>query len=672
MFEDLKKKVQDRFKVLLDSGHLFVLQAEKNEMFSAYLNAIPEEYRQHYNCNCCRSFINNYGSLIATDGKESYTLWDFSLDNKELSAVPQAMRKFLKDRLIEVPFVSKISKLGTDYNFESTPEGSHRWNHFFLSLPLGRIERDGRSIEAIIGDRRTSKEVFARALREISLESVDMVLDLIKEGNLYRGAESKKSLESFRAHKAAFMLFSNPLQVDKYVWRHSLDLGAARIRNTAIGTLLVDLTSGMDEDAAVRKFEAMMAPANYRRPTAVVTTKMVNGAKEKIAALGLENSLKRRFATSRDIPLENLLFVNRSVRKDDIFGDLATNEVKAPKNAPLLSLSDFLGKLNSTSSLEFLLSRTDNFVSLVAPEDPDSPGIFAWSNPYSWTYANNLTDAVVEKVKKAGGNVTGELRISLEWFNYDDLDLHVWEPGGNEIYFQAKRSRVSSGFLDVDMNAGSGKTREPVENVAFTLPNMKEGNYKVGVHNWAKRENIDMGFNIQVACRGEVRNLSHPAPIADRSLETVCTFSYSKADGITSFKSALLESSTGRQSMTPYGISTGAFHKVNMALFSPNHWNEDEKGNKHLFFILEGACINDSLRGFFNEYLSPSLAEHRKVFELLGGKLTLPPSLDQLTGVGFSLTQDTTFTVRLNGKIFQVNTKENGNVRESNTGKASV
>jgi len=224
----------------------------------------------------------------------------------------------------------------------------------------------------------------------------------------------------------------------------------------------------------------------------------------------------------------------------------------------------------------------------------------------------------------------------------------------------------------VDMNAGSGKTREPVENVAFTLPNMKEGNYKVGVHNWAKRENIDMGFNIQVACRGEVRNLSHPAPIADRSLETVCTFSYSKAEGITSFKSALIESSTGRQSMTPYGISTGAFHKVNMALFSPNHWNGEEKGNKHLFFILEGARINDPLRGFFNEYLSPSLTEHRKVFELLGGKLTLPPSLDQLTGVGFSLTQDTTFTVRLDGKIFRVNTKENGNVRESNTGKAAV
>lgn len=44
----------------------------------------------------------------------------------------------------------------------------------------------------------------------------------------------------------------------------------------------------------------------------------------------------------------------------------------------------------------------------------------------------SVADSFKEKVKAAGGNVDGFMRCSLHWFNYDDLDLHVTEPGGRE------------------------------------------------------------------------------------------------------------------------------------------------------------------------------------------------------------------------------------------------
>lgn len=50
-------------------------------------------------------------------------------------------------------------------------------------------------------------------------------------------------------------------------------------------------------------------------------------------------------------------------------------------------------------------------------------------NNFSWAYTGGITDSIKERVKQAGGNVDGELRISLSWFNFDDLDLHVIEPG---------------------------------------------------------------------------------------------------------------------------------------------------------------------------------------------------------------------------------------------------
>ena len=62
-----------------------------------------------------------------------------------------------------------------------------------------------------------------------------------------------------------------------------------------IGTLLVDLASGVDLEAAVRSFESKVAPANYKRPTALITQSMIDSALEKLSELGLEDAVKETF-----------------------------------------------------------------------------------------------------------------------------------------------------------------------------------------------------------------------------------------------------------------------------------------------------------------------------------------------------------------------------------------
>ena len=41
-----------------------------------------------------------------------------------------------------------------------------------------------------------------------------------------------------------------------------------------------------------------------------------------------------------------------------------------------------------------------------------------------------MTDGVTQRVEAAGGNVHAELRVSLSWYNFDDLDLHAVTPDG--------------------------------------------------------------------------------------------------------------------------------------------------------------------------------------------------------------------------------------------------
>ena len=49
-------------------------------------------------------------------------------------------------------------------------------------------------------------------------------------------------------------------------------------------------------------------------------------------------------------------------------------------------------------------------------------------------------DSIKARVKARGGAVDGDFRASLSWHNSDDLDLHLREPNGFEIYYGATQS----------------------------------------------------------------------------------------------------------------------------------------------------------------------------------------------------------------------------------------
>lgn len=637
-------------------GPLFTTSFEKDELFTHYLAAIPTEAKQEFTCNACRGFLNHYGNVVAIKNGRYETLWDFVDDSPLTFSVPKRLQEIVNKKPIDGPFVTKIPKLGVDFNTVLAEDGTvKRWEHFFVNLPKGAVYRGAETIDTLRGNARTTKQVFERALETITIDAVEIVLDLITNNALYRGAEFRKSIENFRRQKQEYLNFKSVMEKECFLWSNASEGG--RIRNTAIGTLLVALSEGTDVETAVGAFERMMAPANYRRPTALVTPGMLKEAQKKVSELGLLSSLDRRHLSLTEVDVNNLIFVNRSLPfMGDVFsqlkGEIAVDPRKYAKLPPV-TLDEFLGDLNFKTNVEFLLEKSHNFVSLLGPVDPESPNLFKWGNPFSWTYANNMTDAIKEKVKTAGGRVDGELRISLEWFNYDDLDLHVHEPKGAHIYYGCRTSS-QGGTLDVDMNAGGQhQSRTPVENVIYPTVS-REGTYTVKVDQFSRQETIDVGFNVQIECRGVTYDITYPMAMTARYME-VATFNYSRKDGILNFKSPLQNASSGaRPSDTVGGIKTNVWHKVLGIMFSPNHWGTSESGNKHLIFALKDARISTPLRGFFNEYLRGDLAPHGKVFELLGAKKLVSPDGEQVTGVGFSLTQRHSFLVRVDGVVKRV------------------
>jgi hypothetical protein len=101
-----------------------------------------------------------------------------------------------------------------------------------------------------------------------------MVLELTAQGSLYSGYEWVPVLRKFHEYQKAYGEIEEARR-ENYCWEKSVVAGGAivRMRNHPIGILLSDLSYGVDLDEAVRKYEAMAAPANYKRPKAICTKK---------------------------------------------------------------------------------------------------------------------------------------------------------------------------------------------------------------------------------------------------------------------------------------------------------------------------------------------------------------------------------------------------------------
>ena len=117
-------------------------------------------------------------------------------------------------------------------------------------------------------------------------------------------------------------------------------------------------------------------------------------------------------------------------------------------------------------------------------------------------------DDLDHRLEREGGK-SGSVQVSLAWDDYNDLDLHLFCPSGERIYFNNRNSECG-GELDVDMNV-KPVSKTPVENVVWTS-NPPKGAYKVGVHFYKhhrkRKTKKSCKFRIRVSLYGKIQEYS--------------------------------------------------------------------------------------------------------------------------------------------------------------------
>ena len=700
---EFNKQIQAQFDKMCASGKLFRSSITGQQVWELYLKNFKKEHNPVFrdpastlhNCNLCNNFIRRYGNIVAVDAELNIiTLFD-TITGEAYKDSAAAVSKALKaaqiadvffetfDELNSLPYESiaknaTVFKLGIDKNVKRytkeeaekfgvvQPNEIRTFNHMHLHLPKQFVDFSGKSIEAIMSYYRDDKNVFQRAMETISLDTLYLVRDLINQGSLLDGQTHLYKIEQIIPLKKEYDELRSWYisKTINWCWIISYKLPYAKFRNELIGVLCSELSEGKELNEACQAWNKRVDPANYMKATAPITKKQIEEAKKFVEENGYVESFDRRFATIDDIKASEILHINEGkgdIKSVSIFDSVKSTSTRHKRSefdgVEEVSIDKFMQDiLPGCTSVEAFLSNKHegNLVSMTTANVKESKPIFKWDNNYSWTFNGNLAgkSQIKEAVKTAGGKVDGILRFSLVWNDTnggDNSDLDAWceQPDrvriGHSTPFRRDRNNNSlsscKGQLDLDNTNPSGKLA--VENIYFTdIKYLKSGIYKFWVNQFHARNS--QGFKAEIEFNGEIYNYEYKKPVS--GIIVIAEVMFSK--GEFSIKHFLPETQSTKDL---YGLQTEQFHKVNLVCLSPNHWNNNNVGNKHYFFMLDKCKCPTSLRSFHIENLLPELAQHRKVLEVLGTTNMIQPSDKQLSGLGFNATVKDELIVKLQG-----------------------
>ena len=703
-FKQFADLVFNQFQQLQKTGKLFRSSVTGDELWDKYLNSFKPGHNpvfrdpnsSAHNDNLDKSFVRRYGNVVTID--ENYniiTMWDLQLSEESEYYQPTLrMSELLKSKPIcDVFFETyeelnslnyeknnkkqEIFRLGIAQNHkiytqeEATKYGVvqagqvYQFHHFYGDLNKQFVDQTGKSQAAIIGEFRDNKNVFKRGMDEIPHDTLMLVKDLINQNSLLDGSTHLYKIEKIAPMKVEYDHIQAQYK-DNWCWVQSYKLAFAKFRNELIGTLCVELAEGKELNEACQTWNKRVDPANYMKATAPITQKQVKQAQEFVQEQGYEESFNRRFATLADINVDEILHSN--VGKAEIKTASVFDKVKSTTpstrhkrsqfdDVEEVSIDKFMKDIlpNCTSIEAFFENKHQgNLVALTTANQKDTKPMFKWDNNFSWTFNGNLAgkSMIKQAVKDRGGKVEAPIRVSIHFPNTtSDYDLHCIEPNRNHIYYGNRRTlHSSSGMLDLDAQGADGDfpPEKRVENLTYSdILKMNNGNYKIYVQNFSGPK-IQTAFTTEVEILGDITILN----VKSNNKKEVEIGILKVSNGNVSFipneqDCEIIESQTVSKQI--WNIDTNKFHKVNLVCLTPNHWGDNNVGNKHYLFMLDECKSDVSLRSFHVENLNSDLLQHRKVMEVLGTTTMLEPNNNQLCGIGFNSTVGDELNLKISG-----------------------
>lgn len=698
-FKQFNDKIQTQFEQMQETL-LFRLNVSGQQIWDAYIQGFsPEEnpifrdpQSSTHQCNNDENFIRRYGNVVTIKNNKIVTMFDVDVAGTEYEGTTKNIQKLLSTAKIADVFFETFNELNglpyekcnktqlkyqlgyvktlKKYTQEEADKFGvvnttdvYEFHHFHAFLATKFVDKTGKSVESIIGDYRGNVEVFQRAMKEIPLDTLELVRDLIIQGSLLNGDAHLDKVKTFIRLKSEYDSLDKS-DKENWCWNTSYGLPIAKFRNEFIGTPCIELAEGVELNQVCLNWNKRADPTNYMKAVAPFTKSQRDAVEKMVVEKGYVESFNRRFATIDDIDVSEIRHMNISTEVEKpvgLFAGLKPAVSTRHKRSEFdgveeVTIEKFMKDILPTcSSIEAYLENRfqNNLVVMTTANNPDSKRMFKWSNNYSWTYEGNLTgkSQIDQEVKDKGGVVDAPFTFAGIWGDqngdHSDLDLWCEQPDRTQIGFNTGFRKDSGnkfsnygGQLDVDDRGHSNSIK--VENIYFKdLSKLKPGVYKLWIRQYSASNS--QGFQAQIKLNGEIYHYSYDRAVSGNVMVAEVTY---HENGEFTIKHLLPETHSSKDL---WGLPTGQFQKVNLVCLSPNHWADNNVGNKHYFFMLEGCKSESPMRSFHNENLNGDFTEFRKVMEPFADTCRLQPTAKQLAGLGFNATVRDSIIVKLQG-----------------------
>jgi hypothetical protein len=400
-YESFESYVHDFFNYAVNTGKkLFTTNVEG--LFDLYLENLPPQARQHYNCNDCRHFFNRFGGLVIidTNGKIRSAMWNETQTPPFFLEAVMAMKRTVESSRVTGVFVPESRQLGT-------PK-SGGWSHLYVDVPRELMNTSRlQSPYQVMAEKKEDFKMLMNAILQFNVQTVDTALTLLKTESLYRSEKVLGVAEWFKGIHEQRNKVKNSRNKENIVWLAvaNAPVGFCHVRSSMVGTLLEDIASGMSFQLVSKRFKEKMDPLQYQRPQVAPKTGSIVRANKIFAELGLEPSLDRRFARVEELetawkPKEKKL--QSSSIGTGAFSHLQPKDTKPERTGTLnnamettMTWEKFARTvLPLAESIDAYLSYgRNNLSAILTAVYKDAPPILQWDkeeqrNPFSWYVYN--------------------------------------------------------------------------------------------------------------------------------------------------------------------------------------------------------------------------------------------------------------------------------------------
>lgn len=405
-YEEFSKTIVSEFT---RASHHLLFKTDIDGLFETFLENLPEEARQHYNCSACRKFIERYGGLVFIS---KYT-------NDHYSAIwpTYGIPLFFEKAIIAMQGRIGVARVtGVFVSNETvwgTPE-TGEWHHLHVIPPDAIVFRHPiQSPPQYMAEKREEFKMLLAALNEYSRQT------LVEVANVLSGKQLSRS-DKFLSHIKWLIEMHDIRHGNSDVKNNALWLAVAtaptgfcHVRGSVLGTLIDDVHRGASFSVIKRRFDEKVNPINYQRPQAAPKAGNIKEAEKIVEAMGIIPSLDRRYARLEEL---QTIWTPRPLPPPlgggGVFGHLTPKDMEQPSiSTPPTRVTwavfnrDVLPEALEMSYL--VRSNRTGYVAMVTASLEDAPPILKWDFPGR---RNPVSHYVYH-----GGSYPGDWNLATGW-----------------------------------------------------------------------------------------------------------------------------------------------------------------------------------------------------------------------------------------------------------------